>query len=389
MYKIKTYNNISKVGLAKFPQDRYQISGDFNEYDAVIVRSASLHELDFPTSLLAVARAGAGVNNIPVTKLTEMGLPVFNAPGANANAVKELVVTGLLLSCRGTLEGIDWVKSLKETTNKKEFTKVVEKEKKRFRGSELKGKTLGVVGLGGIGSMVADVGLTFGMNVLGYDPLLSVDAAWRLSNQIKKTEDLKALLSQSDYVTLHLPVTDSTRKMVGKELFDSFKMGSVLLNFSRGEIVDSTALLEALENCRLARYVTDFPEPSLMAKKNVICTPHIGASTMEAEDNCAIMASQQLYDFIENGNIVNSVNFPNAVSERREGTRITVTSVNNPKALGSILAKFTENNIELLDLTSKSKEQIAYNIIDLGTKPNDDLLASLRGIEGIVKVRVI
>ncbi len=310
MYKVLTLNQISVKGLDKLPRDNYEIASEFTKPDAILVRSHKLKPEDISASILAIARAGAGVNNIPVTHCTERGIPVFNTPGANANAVKELIVSALTLGSRGILEGISYVNTLNEMTDAAEMSQLLEKEKKRFKGNELAGKTLGVIGLGAIGSMVADTALGLGMNVAGYDPALSVDAAWRLSSEVQKVDNITSLVSRSDFITLHLPVLDSTRNLVNSELLSHLKPGAVLLNFAREEIVDTTAVVNALESNQLAKYIADFPTPNLIGVAGAVLMPHIGASTDEAEENCAVMAATQLKDFLEHGNIKNSVNFP-------------------------------------------------------------------------------
>jgi len=387
--RILTLNQISLKGLERLPRDAYEIASEFAHPDAILLRSHKLQAADIADSVLAIARAGAGVNNIPVADCTRRGIPVFNSPGANANAVKELVAAGLLLGSRGVVEGLEYVSGLASITDPAELNKTLEANKKHFKGNELRGKTLGVVGLGAIGSLVADMALTLGMDVIGYDPALSVDAAWRLSSQVRKADSLTALFSRSDYVTLHLPALESTRGLVNAELFAAMPAHGCLLNFARQEIVDESALLAALDQGLLRKYIADFPSPALIGRKNAVLMPHIGASTDEAEDNCAIMAADQLRDFLENGNIRNAVNFPTLQLERAGGCRLAVTNTNVPKILGSVLSILAELNINVVDMLNKSRDNIAYNLIDMDICPAESSLASMRALEGVINVRVI
>jgi D-3-phosphoglycerate dehydrogenase len=387
--QILTLNQISLKGLERLPRDCYEIASEFSHPDAILLRSHKLQPADIADSVVAIARAGAGVNNIPVEACTKRGIPVFNSPGANANAVKELVATGLLLGSRGVVEGIDYVHTLADEKDETALNKTLEANKKQFKGSELSGKTLGVVGLGAIGSMVAEMALTLGMDVVGYDPALSVEAAWRLSSQVRKADTLSALFARCDYISLHLPVLDSTRGLVNSELLGAVQDGTCLLNFARQEIVDEEALLDALDNGKLRRYIADFPSPRLIGRKDAILMPHIGASTDEAEDNCAVMAAEQLRDFLENGNIRNSVNFPTLQLERVAGCRLSVTNENVPRILGSVLAILADENINVIDMLNKSREEVAYNLIDIGTHPGEEVLDKMRALEGVVNVRMI
>jgi len=387
--QILTLNQISLKGLERLPRDSYEIASEFSHPDAILLRSHKLQPGDIQGSVLAIARAGAGVNNIPVIECSKRGIPVFNTPGANANAVKELVAAGLLLGSRGVIEGIDYVKTLADMHDEVELNKTLEAQKKQFKGSELVGKTLGVVGLGAIGSLVAEMALTLGMDVVGYDPALSVEAAWRLSSQVRKADTLSALFARCDYISLHLPVLDSTRGLVGAELLGAVRPGTCLLNFARQEIVDETALLQALDSGKLRKYISDFPSPHLIGRDDVILTPHIGASTDEAEDNCAIMAAEQLRDFLENGNIRNSVNFPALQLERVTGCRLSVTNNNVPKILGSVLAILADQDINVIDMLNKSRDQIAYNLIDIDTQPAGAVLEKMRALDGVINVRLI
>ena len=389
MYKVLTLNQISVKGLDKLPRENYEIASEFSSPDAVLLRSHKLQAENISPSILAIARAGAGVNNIPVSTCTEMGVPVFNTPGANANAVKELIISALCLGSRGIVQGMEFVKTLGDMTDAAEMSKLLEKEKKRFKGNELSGKTLGIVGLGAIGSMVADTALSLGMNVAGYDPALSVDAAWRLSSEVKKVDNLTSLVSRADYVTLHLPVLDATRGLVNKELLAAFKEDACLLNFAREEIVDSDAIADALAAGALRGYIADFPTPRLIAQPNAYLMPHIGASTDEAEENCAVMAANQLRDFLENGNIKNSVNFPALFMERNGGVRIAISNRNVPKMLGNILSLLADEDINVLDMINKSREDVAYNLIDVESMPSESALQKIMDVEGVVNVRVL
>lgn len=388
MYKVRTLNNISERGLEKFSRTDYELASEISDPDAILVRSQNLTSDDVTPSLRAVGRAGAGVNNIPVAEFTDQGIVVFNTPGANANAVKELVMAGLLMSCRGIVSGIDYVASL-QGHDKDELNKQVEANKKRFKGRELKGKTLGILGLGAIGSMVAEMALQMEMDVLGYDPALSVDAAWRISRSVQKMENMQALFSRADIVTVHVPVLDSTRGMVNEETLSYFKGGAVLLNFSREEIVDNAAMGKALESGKISQYISDFPTPDLLGKEGVLSTPHLGASTDEAEENCAMMISDQMLDFLENGNIKNSVNFPNLTLERdNSGFRLALANQNVPRILGNVLSILADRNINIIDMLNKSRDDVAYNLIDIDSAPTDALVAEIQGIEGVMNVWV-
>ncbi|TGD73657.1 3-phosphoglycerate dehydrogenase [Mangrovimicrobium sediminis] len=387
--QILKLNHISAKGLDRLPRDDYEIASEFTHPDAILLRSHKLSADDIPESVLAVARAGAGVNNIPVAECSSRGIPVFNTPGANANAVKELVAAGLLLGSRGIIEGIHYVNKLYGMTDMAELHRTLEAHKKEFKGGELVGKTLGVVGLGAIGSLVAEMALTLGMEVVGFDPALSVEAAWRLSSQVKRADTLSALFARSDYISLHMPVLDSTRGLVNAELLAVIKPGACLLNFARQEIVNEGALVDALNAGTLRKYIADFPAPQLIGRKDVILMPHIGASTEEAEDNCAIMAAEQLRDFLENGNIRNSVNFPNLSLERVSGCRLSVTNDNVPKILGSLLSILANENINVIDMLNKSRDEIAYNLIDIEGELTESVLDTMRALNGVVNVRLI
>ena len=389
-HKIKTYNAISVKGLDRFPRGSFEVGSEMPNPAAYLLRSQKLHGEPVPETLLAVARAGAGVNNIPVAEYGKKGIVVFNTPGANANAVKELVLAGMLLSARGILPGIEYAQSLANMDDAGEMSKLLEKEKSKFAGGELRGKTLGIVGLGAIGSMVASTALDMGMKVLGFDPALSIEAAWRLSNEVQKMENLHSLLARADYISLHVPAMDATKHMINTEALAATKPGAVLLNFARESIVDKDAVLKALESGQLGRYVCDFPEPGLLNHDKVIPMPHIGASTEESEENCAVMAADQLVDFLQNGNIVNSVNFPAVTMPRAEGaTRITFANDNVAGVLGHVLSVLAEAQVNVIDMTNRSRGDLAYNILDVETRPDDAVIAAIGKVEHVIRVRAI
>lgn len=391
MFKIKTYNTISIKGLSRFSREKFEVASDIGSPDAYILRSHKLHGEPLPESVKAVARAGAGTNNVPVDEYTKKGVVVFNSPGANANAVKELVLAGMLLGSRGILPGMAYVNGLTHMTDADEMSKLLEKEKSNFAGFELAGKTLGIVGLGAIGSLIADAALALGMNVVGFDPALSVDAAWRLPNQVSKMENLQSLLARSDYITLHVPAIPQTKHMINADTLKVTKKGATLLNFAREAIVDAHAVVESLNEGHLGKYICDFPEPILLNRPDVFAMPHIGASTEEAEENCAIMAADQLMDYLENGNIKNSVNFPAVAMDRNSGTvaRITFANDNVSGVLGHVLSLLADNQVNVVDMVNKSRGDVAYNIIDVATAPSADVLAALAKIEHVITVRVI
>ena len=389
MYRIKTYNTISTKGLDRFERDRYEVGQDIAHPDALLLRSHKLQESEIPASVTAIARAGAGVNNIPTALCSERGIPVFNTPGANANAVKELVAAAMLLASRDIVGGITFAQSQDPSMTASDMNALMEREKKRFAGAELAGKTLGVVGLGAIGSLVARLGLDFGMDVVGFDPALSVEAAWRLPSEVQRMENVQSLVGRSDFVSLHLPVLDSTRGLVNAEMLTHFKKGSCLLNFAREEIVSTEAVVEALDIGRLRRYVADFPSPLLLGRSDALLMPHIGASTAEAEENCAVMAANQLRAFLEHGNIRNSVNFPAIELERTTEYRITIANLNEPGMLSHILTLIGDDGLNVADLLNKSVGDIAYNIIDLDELPQQALLDKINGLEGVINLRLI
>jgi D-3-phosphoglycerate dehydrogenase len=389
MYKIRTYNQISDIGLSRFPKDNYEVGPDLSEPDAFVLRSQKLHGEPVPDSVLAVARAGAGVNNIPIDDYTHRGIVVFNTPGANANAVKELVTAALLLSSRGILDGMNRVQELTDISDPEVMAKQLEKEKKQFAGSEIAGRTLGVIGLGAIGSMVANAALEMGMQVAGFDPALSVEGAWRLSSRVEKVDSLEALLKLSDFVTLHVPAIEHTRHMINAATLARFKPGAKLLNFAREQVVDADAVVAALDEGRLGGYVTDFPVPSLLGRADTMLFPHIGASTREAEENCSVMAAEQLMDFLENGNIMNSVNYPQTRMLRNGGYRITFANENIPRVLGTVLSALADHDINVVDMVNKSLRDMAYNIIDVATRPCREVIDAISNTEGVMHVRVI
>lgn len=390
MYKIRTYNAISEKGLSCFDADRYEVGPDVGQPDGVLLRSHKLHDEVLPHSVLAIARAGAGVNNIPVADYTQKGVVVFNTPGANANAVKELVIAGLLLSSRGILEGRDYVNTLGDMDDAAEMSQLLEKQKKQFAGSELTGKTLGVVGLGAIGSMIANAALALGMKVVGFDPALSVEAAWRLSSQVRRMESLAALLAEVDYVTLHVPAIEATLNLINTETLKVMKPSATILNFARDAIVDTDAVVTALDAGALRQYVCDFPMPSVIGHPKVIALPHIGASTAEAEENCAVMAVNQLADYLENGNILNSVNFPVTSMPRTPGAcRITFTNENVSGVLGHVLTLLAEKEVNVIDMVNKSRNDVAYNILDLEECPSEEVITAIREVDHVISLRVI
>ena len=387
MYKIKSFNHIAVRGLERFSRDGYEVGSEISDPHAILLRSHKLDSAELTTSLRAVARAGAGFNNVPVDTCTEQGLVVFNTPGANANSVKELVLAALLLSSRDVIGGIEYVRSLSGITDEAELNRLVETEKKRFKGRELAGKSLGVVGLGAIGSLVARAALDLGMDVLGFDPAISVDAAWRLPAEVQRMENLPSLFSRADFVTLHVPLLAETKGLINEESLRSFRRGSVLLNFARQPIVDTAALTQALDDGRIDRYVADFPVPGLTDHPRVRLTPHLGASTEEAEENCAVMAANQLISFLESGNIHNSVNFPEVYLEPAGGFRLAVTNRNVPGMLGQMTSVLAEQQINVVDMINKSRGDVAYNLIDVKEEPDDSLIDGICSIDSVMNVR--
>lgn len=385
MYNIKTLNKISSVGLNKFDTTKYAYGDEVENPDAIMVRSASMHDMQMPESLLAIARAGAGVNNIPVDSCAEQGIVVFNTPGANANAVKELVICGLLLSSRKVTKAIEWCKTIKDEGDN--VGKVVEKGKSAFAGPEIKGKTLGVIGLGAIGRLVAEAAVDLGMNVIGYDPFLPADA--ELKSGITVNNNLDDIFPVVDYITLHVPLTDETNGMINSETIGKMKDTVRILNFARGDLAKSADIIDALENGKMAAYVTDFPSADIIGVDGVIAVPHLGASTPESEENCASMGALQLIDFLENGNIKNSVNLP-AVSMAKTGVaRITVIHKNQPNMIATITDTISKDGINIAAFEDKNRGQWAYSIIDLDTEASQKAIDDITAIDGVIKVRVI
>ncbi len=385
--KYTTLNPIAKVGLENFTS-RFEKGTDINDSEIVLVRSANMNEMEIPENVVTIARAGIGVNNIPIEQCAERGIVVFNTPGANSNGVKELVIAGMLLASRDIIGGVEWIRS--ESDNP-EIDKVVEKKKKQFSGSEIKGKKLGIIGLGAIGQRVANAAEHLGMEVYGYDPYLSVDAAWNLSRRVHHISDVKEIYKKCDFITVHVPLLDSTKGMINKEAIDMMKNGVVLLNLARDLIVDEKAVVEALESGKMAKYVTDFANTTICSAPNTIITPHLGASTHEAEDNCAVMAVRQVVDFIENGNIRNSVNYPNCDAGicYAAGGRIAICHKNVVNMINSFTKVIGDAGINIDNLTNKAKGGYAYTIIDLESPADEETLKKLRAVEGVTRVRVV
>jgi len=386
MYNIQTLNKISKAGLSRLG-DNYAVADDAQNPDAILVRSASMHEMEMPESLLAIARAGAGVNNIPLEKCSEKGIVVFNTPGANANAVKELVLTALLISSRKVVNGIEWAKTLKG--NGDAVGKMVEKGKSQFVGPEIKGKTLGVIGLGAIGILVANAAISLGMDVVGYDPYLSVDNALLISRKVKHVVSLDEIFAESDYITVHVPLTPDTKGVINAENIAKMKDGVRIINYSRADLVNSADVLAAIKNGKISAYTTDFATDDILGEEGVIVTPHLGASTPESEDNCAAMAADEIKDFLENGNIKNSVTLPNVSMAKSGAERVCVIHKNIPNILSTVTAALSEtgNNIESMD--SKSKKEYAYTILDVANDVDESAKAKIASIDGVIRVRVI
>jgi D-3-phosphoglycerate dehydrogenase len=386
MFRIQTLNKISPLGLDLFPRDKYEIASDIPNPDAVLVRSADMNSIEIPSSVLAIARAGAGYNNIPVQRCSENGVVVFNTPGANANAVKELTLAAMLISSRDIVGGINWTRTV---ADRADVADLVEKEKSKFTGPEIKGKTLGVIGLGAIGVMVANDAVSLGMDVIGYDPYISVDAAWNLSREVIRADTLESLLSKSDYITLHLPLSDTTKGLLDAGKFRLMKKDARVFNFSRNALVKDKDIIEALEGGKLSAYVTDFPGAELLACKKVIGIPHLGASTSEAEDNCAVMAVKQLIDYLEGGTVRNSVNFPRCKLEQRAAYRLLVINKNIPNMVGQITTILAGANVNITDLINHHRDEYAYNIIDTEQQINDPVMEQIRKVDGIIRVRTI
>jgi len=386
VYKIKTLNKISPTGLDRFGEN-YNLDDENREPDAIVLRSFKMHDYEFNNNLKAIARAGAGVNNIPLDTCSKKGIVVFNTPGANANAVKELVVASLFLTSRDITSGVQWVQSIKDSDD---VVSLVEKNKSNFAGCEIKGKTLGVIGLGAIGAMVANSALDLGMKVKGYDPYLSVDGAWLLSNRVKKTTSLDKIFEKSDYITIHVPLLESTKDMIDKNSLQKCKDGVKIINFSRGGLVNNKDIIKAIEDKKVSSYITDFPQKELLGIKGIIPVPHLGASTQESEENCAIMAVDEIKEFLENGNIVNSVNFPNASMPRSPiGERLVIANKNIPRMIESITSILANNDINILNMLNRSRGDIAYNIININGNIEDKLVDEIEKIDEVIFARLI
>lgn len=385
MFKIQTLNNISVRGLERLPREKYEIASEFTSPDAILLRSFKMHDMEIPSSLKAVGRAGAGVNNIPVDKLSKLGIPVFNAPGANANAVKELVLAGMLLASRNICQAWDFARRLEGSDE--EISKAVEAGKKNFGGIELPGRTLGVIGLGAIGRQVANSAAALGMNVIGYDPGITVEGAWKLSSDVEKAKGIDDLLSKVDYVTFHVPLIESTRNLINAERLRLMKKGVIILNFARAGIVDDEAVSAAIKEGQVYAYVCDFPTNLLKNHDRVIALPHLGASTVEAEDNCAIMVADQVKSYLEEGNIINSVNFPEVVMPYTEGCRIGIVNSNVPNMVGQISTAMANAGLNIVDMLNKSKGELAYTLIDVNQPVPDSVVQAISSINGVLAVR--
>ena len=386
MYKINCLNPIADVGLKNF-SEKYEITAQFEEADGILVRSASMHDMELPEGLLAVARAGAGVNNIPLDKCAEHGIVVFNTPGANANGVKELVLAGMLLAARDVVGGIKWVEASRENGD---ITKAAEKEKKNFAGTEIMGKRLGVIGLGAIGVKVANAAVSLGMEVYGYDPYLSVNAAWSLSRSVIHVLNEDDIYSQCDYITIHVPLMDSTRGMINAVSIAKMKKGVILLNFARDLLANEKDVLEGIQSGKIARYVSDFPNPVTAGQPGCIVIPHLGASTAESEDNCAVMAVEEMMDYLENGNIKNSVNYPSCdMGICTKAGRVAIFHKNIANMITKFAAEFGDKGINISDLTNKSRGEVAYTMLDVEEKPTQDMVEALEKINGVFRVRIV
>lgn len=384
MMNIKLYNKISSKGLNLF-DDQYHVDVDIDKPDAILVRSAKLHDIELNDELKAIARAGAGVNNIPIDKCSEKGIVVFNTPGANANAVKELVLAGMLLSSRPIYNAMQWLNTVKDDEN---IADLAEKEKSKFTGCELQGKSLGVIGLGAIGLNVANMALHLGMDVYGYDPYLSIESAWQLSRRVKLVKSIEEVYKHSDYITIHVPMNDSTKNMIDKNAIKLMRPGVIVLNYARGGLVNEDDMIDALETNKVHKYVSDFASSKMMNQKDFICTPHLGASTPEAEENCAVMAVHQLMDYLENGNIKNSVNLPNVSMERSGEIRITCFHLNAPNMLAQISQAISSANLNIENMINKSKKEYAYTIVDVDQADIDDVVENLKCIPSMLRVQV-
>ncbi len=389
-FEILVLNNIAAVGLQRLPAQGYHVGKDTKAPDAVLVRSADMHAMQIPPSVRAIGRAGVGTNNIPIATMSARGVPVFNAPGANANAVKELVVSGMLIAARNLVPALQFVASLGgKTWTPDALDERVEAGKKEFAGMELPGRTLGVIGLGKIGSLVADAGIRLGMNVLGHDPQITVEAAWSLPSQVRRADSIDQVLRESDFISLHVPLNDATRGLIDERSLTEIRAGSVLLNFSRDAVVDESALLEALADGKLRSYVTDFPSPALLAARGVIALPHLGASTQEAEDNCAIMAADQVRDYLEHGIVRNAVNFPDVVMARESPFRVAIANSNVPNMLGQISTTMANAGLNIHNMINKSKGEMAYTLVDCDSDVPASAIDALGNIRGVLAVRYL
>jgi D-3-phosphoglycerate dehydrogenase len=386
-HKILTLNAISKQGLERLPAESYSIGNDIAEPDAILVRSTKMHDMTIPASVKAIARAGAGTNNVPVVKMSERGVPVFNAPGANANAVKELVFAGMLMGARNLIPALKFAEGL--TGTDAEISKAVEAGKKNYAGNELPNRTLGIIGLGAIGSLVADAAIKLGMNVLGYDPEITVEAAWRLPSTVRKAQSVDDVVKNSDFITLHVPLIDATRNLINAERLALMKKTTVLLNFAREGIVDDKAVVEAINAGNLRAYVCDFPANALKGCAGVVTLPHLGASTMEAEDNCAIMVAEQVRDYLENGNVLNAVNFPNVSMPRESEHRLAIANANVPNMVGQISTAVADAGLNIHNMVNKSKGEIAYTLVDLDSAMPQAVIDKIAAIKGVLMVRAI
>ena len=387
MFKVRTLNNISVKGLDRLPRDRYEVASEMSAPDAILLRSFNMHGMEIPKSLKAVGRAGAGVNNIPVQQMSELGIPVFNAPGANANAVKELVIAGMLLACRNICQGWDYARHLEGSDQ--EIHKQVEAGKKKFAGFELPGRTLAVIGLGAIGVQVANAARALGMRVIGYDPTITVERAWQLSSDVGQAETVAEALARADFVTFHVPLIENTRHMISRDRLRDMRDGVVILNFARNGIVDDEAVVEAIDAGKVYAYVCDFPSNLLKQHPGVITLPHLGASTSEAEENCAVMVAEQIREYLENGNITNAVNFPQVMLPRQGAARLAVVNANRPDMVGQISHDLGRCGLNIVHMVNESRGNLAYTLVDVETEIDDEVADTIRRIDGVLNVRVL
>lgn len=385
MYQILTLNNIATAGIQEFSSKNYQIGSDLSKPDAILVRSFDMHQYQTPQSVLVIGRAGAGTNNIPIDQMTKLGIPVLNTPGANANAVKELVITGMLLASRHIFPAWDYVRQF--DMNQKDYEHKIEKDKKQFSGFELPGKTLGLIGLGNIGVKVANAAIGLGMHVIGYDPTITVKNAWELSSAVQQADHLDEVLSKSDFISLHIPLNEHTRHFINNKRLELTKQGVTLLNFARDGIIDNDALLEAIKSGHVRSYVCDFPNPLFKDFPQIICLPHLGASTQEAEENCAVMVAHQVKEYLEQGHIRNSVNFPEVKMPYSDGYRLAIVNANVPNMVAQISTFLSKANINIIDMINKSRGEVAYTLIDVNLKITDDLLKNISSIPGVIRAR--